>query len=154
MKLKRLPIDEEVEKKNKSLALKVEESYVDGDMTLIVMNFKRFMNNQKRQKEGHEKDVENIPFVLTCFNCGNKDHVKRYNPLFKKENKKFKKPHKKKDCVAWEDNDMELLDGKEEKVNICLMENHQDNEVTSHLSYHVKKTNKTNKQTRTNYLYI
>ena len=40
MKLKRLTIDEEGEKKHKGLALKAKEPNLDGDMTLIVKNFK------------------------------------------------------------------------------------------------------------------
>lgn len=54
---------------------------------------------------------------------------------------------------------MESFNDEEEKPNICLMENHRDDEVTSHLSYHdlfriCKKTNKINEQTRTNCLCI
>lgn len=37
--------------KKKILALKVEESDYDGDMALVVKNFKIFMNNEKNKKE-------------------------------------------------------------------------------------------------------
>ena len=43
MKLKRLAIDEEGEKKNKNLALKAGETNSDGDMALIVKNLKRLI---------------------------------------------------------------------------------------------------------------
>lgn len=50
MKLKRLAIDKEGKKKNKSLALTVEDSNSDCDMYLIVKNFKSFLRNEKQQK--------------------------------------------------------------------------------------------------------
>lgn len=85
MKLKRLSIDEEGEKKNKSLTLKVEESDSDGDMALIVNNFKRFMKNEKNQKKEKGKDEEKTPFILTCYNRENKGHVKPYFPSSRKK---------------------------------------------------------------------
>lgn len=55
MELKRLVVDEEGEKKNKCLALKVEESNFDGNVTLIVNKFKRFLrmgrSKNKRKKK-------------------------------------------------------------------------------------------------------
>lgn len=125
MKLKIISIDEEGEKKNKSLALKVEEPDLDGDMDLIVKNFKRFLKKEKSQKEEQGKDEEKSPFIPTCYNCEKKGNIKPYCPLFKKTNKKSRKTQKKKKIyVAWEDNDMESSDDEEEKYNICLIENY------------------------------
>lgn len=55
IELKRLAIDEEGEKKNKSLALKVEESGSDGDMHVIVKNFKLLLWNDKKKKKSNKK---------------------------------------------------------------------------------------------------
>lgn len=64
-----------------------------------------------------------------------KAHIQPYCPLFKKENHNFRKTQKnKKAYIAWVDNDMEPAGDEEEKAKIYLMENHQDNEVTSHFS--------------------
>lgn len=128
MELKRLTINEEGEKKNKSLTLKVEEPDSNGDMDLMVKNFKRFMKNQKKKIEDKVKDEEKKPSILTCQNCGKKGHIIPYRPLLKKGNKKQKN---KKAYVPWEDNDMESSDDEEEKSNICLMTKHQDDKVNS-----------------------
>lgn len=75
MKLKWISIDEECENKNKSLKLKVEESNSDGDMALIVKNFKKFMGKEKKKTEEQGRDEEKS-FTPTCYNCGNKGRVK------------------------------------------------------------------------------
>lgn len=41
----------------------------------------------------------------------------------------------KKAYITWEDNNIESSYNKEE-ANICLMENHQDDEVIAYFSYH------------------
>lgn len=82
IELKRLVIDGEEEKKNKSLVVKAEESDLDSDMALIMM--------RKRKHKIKEK-IKKVPFVPTCYNCGKKGHMKAYCPLFKKANKKFRK---------------------------------------------------------------
>lgn len=55
MELKILAIDEEGEKKNESLAFKVDESDSDGDMAFIVESFKKFMKNETTEKRGERK---------------------------------------------------------------------------------------------------
>lgn len=49
MELERISITAKVEKKNKSLALKVEKYDSDGDMSLIVNNFERFPRHEKKK---------------------------------------------------------------------------------------------------------
>lgn len=109
-------------KKNKSIAFKAEEYDYDGDMFLIVKNFKRFMKNEKKKKEEQEKNEERASFVPTCYNYRKKGQIKPYCPMFKKVNKKFKKSQKKKKAyVTWEDNDMEFPnDEEEEKLTSVL----------------------------------
>lgn len=58
MELKILAIDEEWENKNRSIELKVEESDSNGDMSLIVKNFERFMRNEKKQNKEEKIDEE------------------------------------------------------------------------------------------------
>lgn len=51
MELKILAIDEEGENKRKSIAFKAEESDFDGDMYLIVKNFKILIRHEKKEKK-------------------------------------------------------------------------------------------------------
>lgn len=59
MKLKRLTDDdEEGDKKKKGLVYKVEEDKdinIDENMTLVVRQFKRFMNDDKQKDFQHKK---------------------------------------------------------------------------------------------------
>lgn len=55
MKLKSLFIGEEGETKIKSLRLKFGDSDSNGDMALIVKNFKRFLRHEKQKKRGTKK---------------------------------------------------------------------------------------------------
>lgn len=124
MELKRLAIDEELEKKSKSPTLKFKESDSGGGMSLIVKNFKRFLRHENKQKEELEKDEEKAIFVATCYTCGKEGNIMPNYPLAKKENqKKSMKLQKKgeKAYVIWEDNDMESSYD-EKEANICLME--------------------------------
>lgn len=67
MELKRLSRNEEGEEKIKSLEFKDEESNYDGDMSLIVKDFKIFLRHVKKKKEEHEKDKEKTLFIPTCY---------------------------------------------------------------------------------------
>lgn len=128
MEIKRVSIDEEEEKKTKSLVINADKSNSSGDIPLIVKNFKIFLRNEKKQKEEQEKDEEKTQFIPKCYNYGSRGHIRPYCPLDKNENqKKPMRPKKKKAYVALEDNDMESSDD-EEEVNISLMENQQDDE--------------------------
>lgn len=51
------------------------------------------------------------------------------------EAKNSQKPYKeeKKAYIVQDDNSIDSSDG---EINICLMENHEDNKITSHNSYH------------------
>lgn len=48
IKMKRLAMDEEGERKIKSLALKAEDFDSDRDMPLLVQNFKKFLKHEKQ----------------------------------------------------------------------------------------------------------
>lgn len=72
-----------------------EDFNFDGDMNLIVKNFKRFLRHAKQQKEEQEKDEEKGSFTPICYLCGKKGHISPNCHIVKKENqKKFKKSQK------------------------------------------------------------
>lgn len=105
-------------------------------MSLIVKNFKRFLRHEKQQKEEQEKYKEKASFTPICDLDGNKGHIKSTCPLVKKTNKNQKKSNKpqkkgKKAYMIWEDNDMESPYD-EEEANIYLMENNQDDKISSY----------------------
>lgn len=69
MELKRLDEDEGDNKK-KSITLKVRRKYsdFDEDLTILVRNFKRFMNHDKQQNFQH-KNKGRSSCVPTCYQC-------------------------------------------------------------------------------------
>lgn len=72
MELKLLDMDEEGEKKNKSLPLKAKYSESNGDMALMARNIKKFLKHEKQQQEGQNKNEGKYSFTLTCYQCGKK----------------------------------------------------------------------------------
>lgn len=83
-------------------------------ISFIVKNFKRFLRHEKQQKEEQEW-------------MGRKPHSSQHATYVERKGKKA--------YVSWEDNDIQSSDD-EEEFNICLMENHQDDDVTSYFSYY------------------
>lgn len=81
MKLKRLIDDDEGDKKNKTLTLKIEEKELDCDdeeMKLVVPDFRKFMKCKKQQEEQNNKGISS--FTLICFQCGEKRNIRPYSP--------------------------------------------------------------------------
>lgn len=54
------------------------------------------------KKEEHEKDEGKIPFILICYMCGKKRHVKPKSLLAKKENhkKNLKNPKRERKLTS------------------------------------------------------
>lgn len=69
IKLKRLVKDEEGDKKNKIITLKVEEwrySNTNEDITLLFIKFKNFIKHDNQQSFQHKNEGKSL-FVPTCF---------------------------------------------------------------------------------------
>jgi len=110
---------EEIEKKRKRIALKVNstrEEYQDSsnseedeeNFNLMVRKFGKFLRKSKDRKYSKSsKKVDNNNTNYTCFECGKQDHIKSECLIYLRKHggeKKGKKDIKqKKAYITWED---------------------------------------------------
>lgn len=86
------------------------DSNTNKKMTLILQNFKRFMNHE-RQQEWQSKNEGKL-FTPMLFQCGKKGYIRPNFPYNQKRNqnhKKSKKPLKEDNvlCINSDENDMD-----------------------------------------------
>jgi hypothetical protein len=149
LELNRLIESEEGEKKKKGLALAAttknsdfeggdSSDEDDEDMALMVRKFKKFMRHKAKPKQfrnSQKKSDEGTSFNPTCYNCGQKGHIKPDCPQYKKRHEKSDKrsqmgSKERRAFIAWDENDMDSSDESEnEEANLCLMAHHEENEV-------------------------
>lgn len=147
LELGRLEEIEVKEKKNKSIALKVEtrkqheEESTDEDenITLLVKRFGKFLKKDKNIKIDNKKkffkkrDTSTSNQNFTCFECGKEGHMKAECPnLTKKKYFKGKKEFKsKKAYIAWNDNEVSTSsdsESGESEVQALMASHHSDDE--------------------------
>lgn len=151
LELDRLEKNEGCEHKVRSLALKTKvknyeseqedesqsDSEEDDDDDALIKKFKEFLKKEmskvKNQKEAPKRKV-------TCFESGERGHIKSECPTLLMKNKfNIKKDKRqKKAYVAWDDN--EISSSSDEEANMTLMASHhsddEENEVSdSELNY-------------------
>ena len=158
MELGRLEKHEVQEKKNKSIALRVEskqqnegESSDEGEtINLLAKSFKKFLRKDKSFKFGNkgksfkknEGSTSNQNF--TCFGCGKEGHMKADCPSFTKKNgDKGKKEFKQRRAyIAWEENDISSSSESEDEeyANLALMASHHsdDEQEVSDSEFEIK----------------
>lgn len=146
LELKRLNENETTDKQKKSIALKAttkeasddssEES--DEDMSLMVRKFKKFMKYKGKPKHSSSSSSTNTfqkknqdSSTPTCYNCGERGHIKPDCPQNQRRDKKgdrrFQKNQKgKRAYIAWEENDSDTSNSDAEEANLCLMAKHEE----------------------------
>src|SRR3954468_8425244 len=156
--LGRLEKHDNLEKKSKGIALKVDSkeskmkdaSDEDENFLLLVKRLGKFFGNKnnidntnyvKRKKFSKHKDKEasTSSQEVTCYECGRQGHIKPECPkLSKKDGFKGKREFKnKKAYIAWEDNEVSSSSDSdsEESANLALMASHHSDDEEGEVSY-------------------
>ncbi|XP_058763525.1 uncharacterized protein LOC131636971 [Vicia villosa] len=156
--LGRLEKHENLEKKSKGIALKVDSieskmkdaSDEDENFLLLVKRLGKFFGNKnnidntnyvKRKKFSKHKDKEasTSSQEVTCYECGKQGHIKPECPKLSKKNVfKGKREFKnKKAYIAWEDNEVSSSSDSDsdESANLALMASHHSDDEEGEVSY-------------------
>ena len=151
--LGRLEKHENLEKKSKNIALKIDSKEVvkednpeeDENFMLLVKRLGKFFGrNDKGGSHAHKRkhfkkrEASTSTQDVSCYECGKQGHIKPNCPnLPKKNGFKGKDSKQKKAYIAWEDNDMSSSSESEsdECANLALMASHHSDDEEEKFQY-------------------